>query len=61
MHSDVGGGAVQAVVLGDGDLKRRSFREPQGAAEAEHHPRIDTTASDDPGGNTRAPREAGRP
>ena len=40
MQSDVGCGAVQAVVLGDGDLERRSFREPQGPAEAEHHSRV---------------------
>ena len=40
VHSDVGGGAVQAVVLGDGDFERRPFRESQGPAETEHHPRV---------------------
>ena len=36
MQADIGRPAVQAVVFGDRDLKRRLLAEPQRAAEAEH-------------------------
>ena len=40
MQADIGRAAVQAVIFGNGDLKRRVLAEPQRAAEADHDPRI---------------------
>ena len=40
MQADIGRTAVQAVIFGDRDLKRRLLAEPQRAAEAEHDTRI---------------------
>ena len=40
MQADIGRAAVQAVIFGNGDLKRRVLAEPQRAAEADHNARI---------------------
>ena len=40
MQADIGRAAVQAVIFGNGDLKRRVLAEPQRAAEADHDARI---------------------
>ena len=40
MQADIGRAAVQAVIFGDRDFKRRMLAEPQRAAEADHDARI---------------------
>ena len=40
VQADIGRAAVQAVIIGDRDLKRRLLAEPQRAAEADHDARL---------------------